>query len=250
VPKAKHLDLLRRDVDAWNSLREADPGLVPDLSQADLTGADLTLANLSGALLIDSTLVLANLRGADLRAADLTRANLVGARLLGVDLVGANLSGADLSTAEDLTQEDIDQTLGDENTALPEGIQRPAHWLGIRKVNLQSAFARFTDHWQPRIVGDLHGVQIKIVKLLGEFVWHHHEEEDELFLVVKGQLLMRFRDREIRVDEGEFLIVPRGVEHQSVAEHECEVLLIEPGTTVNTGNIRDERTVLQPRRLT
>jgi len=243
------LDLIRRDLDTWNRLREADPGMVPDLSQSDLSKADLALANLSGALLNDANLVLANLRGADLRAADLTGANLVGARLLGVDLVGANLSGADLSTAEDLTQEDIDQTLGDERTALPEGLQKPPHWLGIRKVNLKAAFAKFSDHWQPRIVGDLHGVQVKIVKLLGEFVWHQHDDEDELFLVVKGQLLMRFRDREIRVDEGEFLIVPRGVEHQSVAERECEVLLVEPGTTVNTGNVRDERTVLQPERL-
>ena len=245
----EHEDMIRRDVDTWNAWRQADPGVRPDLSCANLQGADLAMANLSGALLTGANLVLANLRGADLRAADLGGANLVGARLLGVDLVGANLSGADLSTAEDLVQDDVNEACGDETTVLPEGIARPAHWLAIKKVSLKAVFSRFVDHWQPRIVADIHGVQVKVVKLLGEFIWHQHEDEDELFLVVKGRLLMRFRDREIAVEEGEFLVVPRGIEHQSVAEQECEVVLIEPGTTLNTGNVRNERTVTEPERL-
>ena len=118
------------------------------------------------------------------------------------------------------------------------------------KVNLARAFAAFTDRWSPKIVGDVNDVQIKLVKLQGEFIWHHHEHEDELFLVAKGRLLMRFRDREEWIEPGEFLIVPRGVEHQPVAEAECEVVLIEPKTTLNTGNVVNERTVAEPERLT
>ncbi len=244
----QHLQLIQ-DVDAWNTWREEDPGARPDLSGANLRGADLAMANLAGALLASANLVMANLRGADLRAADLRDANLVGARLLGVDLLGANLCGANLGTAEDLTADDLSQAHGDERTVLPDALDRPADWLAIRKVSLRAVFSRFNDHWQPRIVADIHGVQMKAIKLLGEFVWHHHKDEDELFLVVKGRLTMRFRDRVIHVEEGEFLVVPRGVEHQSFAERECEVLLIEPGTTINTGNIRDERTIAFPQRL-
>ena len=92
-------------------------------------------------------------------------------------------------------------------------------------------------------------MQVKLVKLLGEFVWHHHDAEDELFLVHKGRLLIRFRDRDVWIEEGEFLIVPRGVEHQPVAEEECEVVLLEPRTTLNTGNVRNERTVEELERL-
>jgi mannose-6-phosphate isomerase-like protein (cupin superfamily) len=121
--------------------------------------------------------------------------------------------------------------------------------LGMEKVNLARAFASFTDTWSPKIVGDVNDAQIKVVKLIGEFVWHRHEAEDELFLVVSGRLLMRFRDREIRLQPGEFLIVPHGVEHQPVAEQECQVVLIEPKTTLNTGNIRNERTVAELERL-
>lgn len=123
-----HLDLLKRDVDAWNSWRQANPKIKPDLSGADLSRADLTLANLSGACLNEANLVMANLRGADLRHADLTQANLVGARLLGVDLVQANLSGANLRTAEDLTQQQINHTRGDGHTHLPPGIKHPSTW--------------------------------------------------------------------------------------------------------------------------
>ncbi len=119
----------------------------------------------------------------------------------------------------------------------------------MRKVSLAEAFAKFSDHWSPKVVGDINDMQIKLVKLQGEFVWHRHEAEDELFLVTKGELLMRFRDSEIRIGPGEFLIVPHGVEHLPVAADECEVVLLEPKTTLNTGNVVNERTVARPERL-
>ena len=119
----------------------------------------------------------------------------------------------------------------------------------MNKVNLAEAFARFHDHWSPKVVGDLNGQQVKLVKFRGEFVWHHHENEDELFLVVKGRFRMELRDRNIDLEEGEFLVVPRGVEHRPVAEEEVHVLLFEPATTLNTGNVRDERTVVELERL-
>ena len=110
------------------------------------------------------------------------------------------------------------------------------------KVNLAQAFASFSEHWSPHVAGDVNDMQVKLAKLKGEFVWHHHEHEDELFLVVRGRLTMRFRDRDVVLDPGEFLVVPRGVEHLPVAEEECEVILLEPATTLNTGNLRNERT--------
>ena len=113
----------------------------------------------------------------------------------------------------------------------------------IDKVSLAQKLALFDDHWNPKIVGELNDSFVKLVKLKGEFVWHHHEAEDELFLVLKGSLLMRFRDKDVRVDEGEFIIVPRGIEHQPVATEEVHVLLFEPVATLNTGNIRNKRTV-------
>lgn len=116
----------------------------------------------------------------------------------------------------------------------------------MQKVNLAEQFARFAEHWSPRIVGELNGQHVRLAKLLGEFVWHHHEHEDELFLVVRGRLQMHFRDRVAEVGEGEFLIVPRGVEHKPAAEQETHVLLFEPASTLNTGNVRNERTVEQP----
>jgi mannose-6-phosphate isomerase-like protein (cupin superfamily) len=119
----------------------------------------------------------------------------------------------------------------------------------MRTVNLAGAFARFTDRWSPKVLGDVNDFQIKAVKLLGEFVWHSHAAEDELFLVHSGRLLMRFRDREQWVERGEFIIVPRGVEHQPVAPEECEVILIERASTLNTGNVRNERTVERLERL-
>ena len=117
------------------------------------------------------------------------------------------------------------------------------------KVNLAEKLNLFSDHWNPRIVGELNGQQVKLVKFVGPFVWHHHEDEDELFLVVKGRFRMEFRDRDVWLEEGEFLIVPRGVEHRPVAEEEAHVLLFEPTSTLNTGNVRSERTVERLERL-
>lgn len=111
------------------------------------------------------------------------------------------------------------------------------------KVNLAEKLARVNEYWSPKIVGELNGQQVKLVKFIGDFVWHHHDQEDELFYVVKGRFRMEFRDRSVDVAAGEFLIVPRGVEHRPVAEHEVEVMLFEPATTLNTGNVRNERTV-------
>jgi mannose-6-phosphate isomerase-like protein (cupin superfamily) len=111
------------------------------------------------------------------------------------------------------------------------------------KVNLRDKFALFNEKWSPKIVGELNGQLVKLVKFIGPFVWHHHDTEDELFLVVKGRFRMEFRDRNVWLEEGEFLIVPRGVEHRPVAEEEAHVLLFEPATTVNTGNVTNERTV-------
>lgn len=110
-------------------------------------------------------------------------------------------------------------------------------------INLERSFARVSEHWHPRIVGELNGQHVKLAKLKGEFVWHSHADEDEMFLVIKGRLLMRFRDREEAVNAGEFIIVPRGVEHLPVAEQEVEVMLFEPAGTVNTGDAGGERTV-------
>lgn len=117
------------------------------------------------------------------------------------------------------------------------------------KVNLADRLRQFTEHWSPRIVGELNGQQVKLVKLEGEFVWHHHEHEDELFLVIKGHLSIHLRDRVVELDQGEFFIVPRGVEHKPVAAAEAHVLLLEPATTLNTGNVRNQLTVEMPERL-
>ena len=119
----------------------------------------------------------------------------------------------------------------------------------IAKVNLREKLALFHDHWSPRIVGELNGQHVKLVKFQGEFVWHKHDHEDELFLVVNGRFRMEFRDRHVWLEEGEFLIVPRGVEHRPVAEDEVHVLLFEPAGTLNTGDMEDERTVEEPERI-
>jgi len=113
----------------------------------------------------------------------------------------------------------------------------------LAPVNLTRKLASFEDRWSPKVVGEVNNTQIKLVKLQGEFVWHHHDAEDELFLVLKGRLLMRFRDGDVWINEGEFLVVPRGVEHLPVAEEEVHVMLVEPATTLNTGNLRNQRTV-------
>jgi len=111
------------------------------------------------------------------------------------------------------------------------------------KVNLQQKLSLFSDHFKPRVVGELNGQHVKLVKFAGPFVWHHHEVEDELFLVVKGRFRMEFRDRMEWIEEGEFLIVPHGVEHRPVAEEEVHVLLFEPAATLNTGNLQNDLTV-------
>jgi len=111
------------------------------------------------------------------------------------------------------------------------------------KVNIAKKFSLFQEYWSPKIVGELNDSYVKLAKLKGEFIWHHHETEDELFLVVKGSLLIKLRDRDILLKEGEFVIIPKGVEHLPIAEEEAHVLLLEPKTTLNTGNVRDEKTV-------
>ncbi|MDQ8155094.1 MAG: cupin domain-containing protein [Gemmatimonadota bacterium] len=121
--------------------------------------------------------------------------------------------------------------------------------MSLDKVVLAEKFAQFSEHWSPRIVGDLNGQQVKLVKFQGTFVWHHHDHEDELFLVVEGTFDMHFRDRVVTLHAGELLIVPRGVEHRPVAAQEVAVLLFEPAGTLNTGSAGGERTVAQPARL-
>jgi mannose-6-phosphate isomerase-like protein (cupin superfamily) len=121
--------------------------------------------------------------------------------------------------------------------------------LSVDKVNIKDRFALFDEHWSPKIVGEPNGQHVKLVKLLGEFVWHHHDEEDELFLLVKGRFRMEFRDRSVTLEEGEFIVVPRGVEHRPVADEEAHILLFEPASTLNTGNIRGEMTVAELDRI-
>lgn len=112
-------------------------------------------------------------------------------------------------------------------------------------ININQKLSLFSDHWHPRIIGELNGQEVKAVKLLGEFPWHHHDHEDEMFLVIKGQLTMRFRDKAELINAGEFIIVPHGVEHQPYAEQEVELLLFEPSGTINTGNVVSEKTRTQ-----
>ena len=110
-------------------------------------------------------------------------------------------------------------------------------------VNLSQKFSLFHEHWSPRIVGELNDSYVKLAKLKGEFVWHTHEKEDELFLVVKGTLVIKLRERDLVIHEGEFAVIPRGVEHCPVAEEEVHVMLLEPKSTINTGDQVNERTV-------
>ncbi len=117
------------------------------------------------------------------------------------------------------------------------------------KVNIAEKFTRFADYWSPKIVGEVNDMQVKLAKLKGEFIWHHHDREDELFLVIEGRLRMRLRDRDVVIEPGEFFIVPRGVEHLPVAEEEVHLLLLEPKTTLNTGNVVNERTVAELGRI-
>jgi len=119
----------------------------------------------------------------------------------------------------------------------------------MEKVNLTQKLSQFQEYWSPKVVGEINDSYVKLVKLKGEFVWHQHETEDELFLVVKGRLLIKLRDQDIFLEEGEFVIIPRGVEHLPIAEEEAHVLLLEPKTTLNTGNVENERTVVDLERI-
>ena len=112
----------------------------------------------------------------------------------------------------------------------------------MQKVNIAEKLSLFNDHWNPRIVGELNGQHVKLAKIQGEFVWHKHDHEDELFYVLKGEFVMEFRDKKVTVKENEFLVVPKGVEHRPVAEQEVSIMLFEPSTTLNTGNIKNEKT--------
>ena len=117
------------------------------------------------------------------------------------------------------------------------------------KVNVAQKLSLFDEHWSPKVVGELNGQQVKLVKISGEFVWHHHDDEDEMFLVVDGRFRMEFRDREVWIEEGEFIVVPHGVEHRPVAEEEASVMLFEPTSTLNTGNVKGEMTVAELDRI-
>ncbi len=119
----------------------------------------------------------------------------------------------------------------------------------MEKINLAEKFNLVRQYWSPKIIGELNDSYVKAVKLKGEFIWHHHDQEDELFLVVKGSLRIRFRDRDVRLEEGEFLIVPKGVDHLPIAEQEAHIVLLEPKTTLNTGNVTNERTVAELERI-
>jgi mannose-6-phosphate isomerase-like protein (cupin superfamily) len=115
----------------------------------------------------------------------------------------------------------------------------------MEAVNLNEKLSKVREYWSPKIIGELNDSYVKVVKFTGEFVWHHHDNEDELFLVVQGRLRMKFREREVAVLPGEFIIVPKGVEHLPVADEEVHVVLLEPKTTLNTGNVRNERTLVE-----
>jgi mannose-6-phosphate isomerase-like protein (cupin superfamily) len=119
----------------------------------------------------------------------------------------------------------------------------------MEKVNITEKLNQFSDYWNPRIIGELNGQHVKAVKLKGEFIWHHHDNEDELFLVTKGKLKMEFREKTVEIGEGEFIVVPRRIEHRPVADEEVHLLLFEPASTVNTGNVENERTKKQLEKL-
>lgn len=119
----------------------------------------------------------------------------------------------------------------------------------MEKINLAEKFARFSEHWSPKIAGEINDAYLKLVKFQGDFVWHQHEREDELFYVVRGAFRMEFRDKAVELREGDMLVVPRGVEHRPVADEECEIMLFEPAATVNTGSAGGARTVASPERI-
>ena len=119
----------------------------------------------------------------------------------------------------------------------------------METINLASKLSLFSEHWSPKVIAELNGQQVKVVKFKGDFLWHHHEHEDELFLVLSGRLRMEFRDHQAWLGPGELIVVPRGVEHRPCAEKEVHVLLFEPATTVNTGNVLNERTLRELQHL-
>jgi len=113
----------------------------------------------------------------------------------------------------------------------------------VEKVNIAEKLKQIRDFWKPHVVGELNGQYVKLTKLKGKFIWHHHRNEDEMFLVIKGRLLMELRDRQLWIEEGEFIIIPQGTEHRPNAKEEVHVLLFEPVSTLNTGNVRNKRTL-------
>ena len=119
----------------------------------------------------------------------------------------------------------------------------------MKKVNIAEKFSRFDVHWKPKIVGELNGQYVKLVKFKGPFDWHPHDDEDEMFLVVKGSFRMELRDRAVDIGEGEFMIIPKGVEHRPISDEESWVMLFEPASTLNTGNVRTEKTVVELERI-
>jgi mannose-6-phosphate isomerase-like protein (cupin superfamily) len=119
----------------------------------------------------------------------------------------------------------------------------------VEKINFEEKLTKITKHWDPKRIAELNGQEVKIVKIQGDFVWHHHDAEDELFLVLSGRLRMDFRDREVWIGPGEAIVVPHGVEHKPFAPEETAILLFEPASTLNTGNLRNERTVEHPERI-
>ena len=121
--------------------------------------------------------------------------------------------------------------------------------MTLQKVNLAQKLSLFEERYSPKIVGEVNDCYVKLVKILGPFVWHKHDREDELFLVVKGKLTIRFRDQDVHLETGEFVVVPRGVEHMPVADEEAHVVLLEPKTTLNTGDVVNERTVVNLDRI-
>ena len=119
----------------------------------------------------------------------------------------------------------------------------------MEKISLRDKLSQITEHWSPKIIGEINDSHVKIAKLKGEFLWHTHDTEDEMFYVFKGELTIRFRTGDVRLTDGECLVIPKGVEHMPVAAEEVEVMLIEPKTTVNTGNVVNERTIAAPQTL-
>lgn len=119
----------------------------------------------------------------------------------------------------------------------------------MNRINLAEKFAAITEHWSPKVVAELNGQQVRLAKLKGTFVWHRHDSEDELFFVIRGQLRIDFRDHQVLLNPGEMIVVPRGTEHRPHAESEVEVMLFEPSSTLNTGNVRNERTISELERI-